>query len=390
MRFIRLYIYCGLALLMVCAVRSKAQQPPPDFNVVTRQAVQKSLPLLQSGAAGFLAKTKCISCHNQSLPQMALGLAQARGFKVDVILMAQQDKSVYGASLQLKGLLQAATKSKDAEKQLDILAVDPSITIGYMMTGMAAGKQKPDELTGLMAQYVARKQQANGAWPTNAARPPMEGSEFAATALTVRALKAYAPEDPETPTRIAKARTWFLDAPPHTTEDRTFRLLGLFWTGAEAADIAKAREDLASLQHDDGGWGQLPVLASDAYATGQALVALHEAGSMPVTDSVYQRGRFFLLNTQAQDGSWFVPKRAISVQPYVEAGYPYKNAQFISIAGACWATMALLYSIEPLRAAPVRSAAAAPVPQTGLKTQRVIALQSSKTQAPPAILNSGR
>ena len=353
--FIRLV---GLALLLgECAARAEAQPPPPDFKTMTQQAIQKSLPLLQSSAVGFTAKVKCISCHNQSMPQMTMALAQTRGFKVDIKLADQQDKRIYGAALQMKGLLQAATKSKEAEKRLDLLTVDPSISIGYMMVGMAASKQKPDELTGLMAQYVVRKQQENGCWPVTSARPPMEGSDFAATALTVRALKAYAAEDTETEARITKARSWLLNTTPRNTEDKTFRLFGLFWASAEGRDIAKAREELLAGQRDDGGWGQLPTLASDAYATGEAMVALHEAGGLSATDSAYERGRFFLLTTQAQDGSWFVPKRAISLQPYVEAGYPYKNAQFISICGACWATMALLYTVDGPPSAPVKSAA---------------------------------
>lgn len=354
--FIRLVAL--LLLLGDCGARAAAQPPPPDFKAMTQRAIQKSLPLLQSSAVGFTAKVKCISCHNQSMPQMTIALAQTRGYTVDTKLAEQQDKSVYGASLQLKGLLQAATKSREAEKQLDRLTVDPSISISYVMVGMAASKQKPDELTGLMAQYVVRKQQENGCWPVTTARPPMEGSDFAATALTVRALKTYAAEDAGTEARITKARSWLLNTTPRNTEDRTFRLFGLFWAGAEHGDVEKAREELLAGQRDDGGWGQLPTLASDAYATGEAMVALHEAGGLPATDPAYERGRFFLLTTQAPDGSWFVPKRAMSVQTYVEAGYPYKNAQFISICGACWATMALLYTVDgPPIAAPVKSAA---------------------------------
>ena len=347
-------------ILALTPLRAAAQGAPPDFNAMTRQAITRSLPLIQSAATGMTAKMKCVSCHNQSLPQMTMAIARKRGFTVDEKQAKAQDARVYAAFLQAKPLLAAAPKSKEAEKQLDYLMVDPAMTLGYMIAGMAASQQKPDELTALMAQYVAQKQDASGRWNVLSARPPMEASEFAATALGVYALKTYA-AGAEMEAKIAKARTWLLAAAPRNTEDKTFRLFGLRWANADSGAIAKAAEDLLSDQRDDGGWGQLPALASDAYATGEALIALHDAGDISAAASAYQRGRFFLLTSQAQDGSWSVLKRAVTAQTYVEAGYPYKNAQFISLAGACWATMALLYTVDgPPVAAPVKTATAAP------------------------------
>ena len=82
-------------------------------------------------------------------------------------------------------------------------------------------------------------------------------------------------------------------------------------------------------------------MTSDAYATGQALVALAESGAVRTSDAAYTRGVQFLLTTQFADGSWFVKSRAIPFQPYFESGFPYGHDQFISAAGTNWATMAL-------------------------------------------------
>jgi hypothetical protein len=49
--------------------------------------------------------------------------------------------------------------------------------------------------------------------------------------------------------------------------------------------------------------GQFPSLPSDAYATGQAMVALRENGIVDASAPQYQRGVRFLLNTQFEDGS---------------------------------------------------------------------------------------
>ena len=46
----------------------------------------------------------------------------------------------------------------------------------------------------------------------------------------------------------------------------------------------KGVEGLLSKQQDDGGWAQTADMDSDAYATGLALVALHQAGDLPVSN----------------------------------------------------------------------------------------------------------
>ena len=86
-------------------------------------------------------------------------------------------------------------------------------------------------------------------------------------------------------------------------------------------------------------------MPTDAYATGLALVALAQAGDLPITDATYQRGLSFLLKSQQSDGSWFVKTRAIPTNPYFESGFPHGKSQFISYAATCWATMALTLSL---------------------------------------------
>jgi hypothetical protein len=86
---------------------------------------------------------------------------------------------------------------------------------------------------------------------------------------------------------------------------------------------------------------------SDAYATGTALVALHQAGRLPTTDPAYQRGVAFLLKTQREDGSWLVRKRSKPFQSYYESGFPHGKDQFISITATGWATTALALTCPP-------------------------------------------
>jgi len=124
------------------------------------------------------------------------------------------------------------------------------------------------------------------------------------------------------------------------------RLLGLAWGKAESKDVADAAKQLIQEQRPSGGWSQLPGLEADAYATGQALVALYQSGQMAATNPVYQRGVEFLLRTQLADGSWLVHTRSFPVQAPKDSGFPHGKHQWISAAGSSWAAMAVAYSIE--------------------------------------------
>jgi hypothetical protein len=179
----------------------------------------------------------------------------------------------------------------------------------------------------------------------------MTSGAYLTAALAIYSLKEYAPpaEKPDTDKAIARAAAWLEAAKPESTQDRAFHLLGLGWAHGGVKTVRRAATGLAALQAADGGWSQFPTSGSDAYATGEALYALHVGGKMPVSDPVYQKGVKYLLRTQASDGTWHVRSRSIWVQPYFESGFPYGHDQWISAAGTAWATMALSVTVEPQR-----------------------------------------
>ena len=110
---------------------------------------------------------------------------------------------------------------------------------------------------------------------------------------------------------------------------------------------------LLAEQRKDGGWSQLPGLASDAYATGEVLAALREGNQLSAADAIYERGARFLIKTQEPDGSWRVKSRLHPPAPvspaYFDTEFPYQHDQFISAMGTSWATTALLYQIRAPR-----------------------------------------
>jgi hypothetical protein len=71
--------------------------------------------------------------------------------------------------------------------------------------------------------------------------------------------------------------------------------MGLAWTRAGAEEIAAARHDLLTLQQTSGGWPQTSNYSADAYSTGEALYALHQAGT-PADDPAWRRGLRFLIS----------------------------------------------------------------------------------------------
>src|SRR5258705_8984465 len=114
----------------------------------------------------------------------------------------------------------------------------------------------------------------------------------------MRALQFYAPaaNRAEYDRPIQMAGAWLVKVQAKTNEDRTYKVFGLAWAGKDKGALQKAMKELLATQRADGGWSDIATTNSTAYATCEAMVALHEAG-LPVTDSAYQRGVQYLLST---------------------------------------------------------------------------------------------
>ena len=270
-----------------------------------RQSVVKALPLLARTGPTTFKKSGCVSCHNQSLPAVAMAMARERGLTVE----EEAVREILRTSVAAFGL--------DAETRLQMGEVlGRTITIGYALLGLAAENHRPDKATDSMALWTARTQFADGSWHDSDHRPPMEYSRFTATALGLRSLQLYGPPTrrEEFEGRVELARDWLVRHQPRDTEGRTFLLLGLAWAGAPEKAIRQAADDLIESQRPDGGWAQLVSLESDAYATGQALYALHTAGRVPVAGHVIkpinEEPRTCLRNNSTTDPGGLAPVRS--------------------------------------------------------------------------------
>jgi N-acyl-D-amino-acid deacylase len=224
------------------------------------------------------------------------------------------------------------------------------------MMALADEHHPLDKITAPFTHLVAASQMPDGSWiDEGISRPPIEHSEISVTAMAVRTLTLYpiAGSKDMLAEKLRRARRWLLAAQAQSAEEHAMRLMGLVWTKASRGAVQSAMRDIMAQQSPEGGWSQLPQLDPDAYATGISLYALHQAGA-PVTSDAYRRGVDFLLKNQHKDGSWFVKTRSYPVQPHLDSGYPYGFNQWISAAGASWASLAIAYTLPD--AAPVQLA----------------------------------
>ncbi len=301
-----------------------------------RSATEKSVRLLQESAEIWTTRRPCFSCHHQGLIAMAVDVARQRGFSVDT--SGRRNQTLFTVRHFQPGVRAAARGGG---------IVGGPLTAAYAFASLHANGAQRGDVTESLVQYLLRTQSWDGSWRIGFPdRPPLESSDFAATAMSVRALRAFGAEDLEDQIdlRVIVAGRWIAGSEVRTQEDRAFRLLGLRWTERDEDEIEAAAEAVLAEQRTDGGWAQEEGMDSDAYATGQALVALHQAADVSVTGDPYRRGLSFLLDTQRGDGSWLVSARDYPGRPanvYFESGFPHRASQFISAAATSWAAMAL-------------------------------------------------
>ena len=335
----RVGIPSTLELLVKGGAREvKEEWPKPAGGASTVQAaVKKILPLIETIGEPVFKNRSCVSCHNDSLPAMTVALARRKGFAVS----DEQARKEMGFAV--------ATDMPYLEPmRLGSTIGGGSDTLGYTLMGMAAAGYPADGLTDAHIHYFSNYQLADGSWRTTSYRPPEEYGPFTTTAVVLRAIKLYPipGRREEFRDRIAHAKRWLLTEKASSQEERSMQLNALADAGASASELAPFVRALKAEQNRDGSWSLLPGIAGEAYATGEALYALHVSGKVPTTDAIYQLGVQWLLRNQLADGSWFMPTRAVPVQPHTfESGFPHGWHQFASAGASSWASMALLFTL---------------------------------------------
>src|SRR5262249_9385091 len=341
---------------------------PDEFDTASVIAsTEKALVALQATAAKsresfrrHVSKQDCVSCHQQYLPMAAVGHARNRSVRFDPEAAREQ--------------IDALAKLTHPFFQHELITQtlyhpEPAHSLGYDLFGYVAEGVPPSAMTDGMVHHLITIQASDGRWFNNAPRPPMSSGDVSATALAIHAIQHYGWPGckGEFAASVERARRWLWTVKAETNEEAGFQLLGLHWAGEPAeklADLAQARREQ---QRKDGGWAQLPMLESDAYATGEVLYTLAQTVKDPVADPTWQRGLRFLLERQEDNGTWHVARRTFPFQPTMNSGFPHHRDSWLSAAATSWAVLALT------RALPLGPAAGKPdaaQPTTPVRTPK--------------------
>ncbi len=260
--------------------------------------------------------------------------AKLRGHAVDEPVLAELTKWVAESGDGKFGLARPATAPRAASPK----AVYFALALG--------ADPKPDVVSQqglkLLLKTVAAEQTGNGSWSTwPETRPPIFGSsdESLTVLATLAVLPAAAAGDDSAKAVRDRAIRWLAET--KTDDDPQSIALGLvLWNrlGRPAKEGQPLVKRIKERQNADGGWSQTKDMASDAWATGQALYALAHAGVQP-DEPVIRRAHAFLIKPQRADGSWPMTSR-----PVKPGGEGSKSLIPITGAGSAWAVLGLVRS----------------------------------------------
>ncbi len=305
-------------------------------NEIIREAVAKSIPVLQLSCNAFIEKKHCSSCHHGTLTSMLVELAKQKGVPVE-------DSFATNRQMAYDGTIEAICNPNIIRHFINVKLIAP-----YMLLGMAAEKIAPDFKTDLAIAFIMSEANPDGSFPGEFLRAPMEVGQVYATVFNLRALQLYSSPalKPKVDQMLANTKMWLENVRPNSMQELAFQLMGLQWCGSGTEIKKEVAGRIMNFQRADGGWAQIPSLRADAYATGVALFALYESGMIQTSDEKCQQAIVFLLKSQESNGVWFVEARSYIIQPFVNTNFPINDeSQFISAAASGWASIALMKSL---------------------------------------------
>src|SRR5262245_12075483 len=326
----RLIVVIVVSLLPEIAAAQDARPKKADVDA----AIDRGLGFLVKDALAWKKEHNCASCHHAGLVICAMREAKQFGHAVDVPVLAELTKWVAESGDGKFGLARPASAPKAASPK----AVYFALALG--------AEPKPDAVTKagmkLLLKTVTGEQTDNGSWSTwpESRLPILGNSDETLTALAVLAVlpEAAAGDDSAKAARD-KGIKWLAET--KTDGDPQSDALRLvLWTrlGRPAGEWQPLVRRIKERQNQDGGWSQSKGMTSDAWATGQALYALANAGVKP-DEPAFTRARAFLVKTQRDDGSW--PMTSRPTKPGGEGG---RSLIPITGAGSAWAVLGLVRS----------------------------------------------
>jgi squalene-hopene/tetraprenyl-beta-curcumene cyclase len=319
----------ALVCLVVLPIGAAAADPAPSV----KETINRGLAFLTKDSLAFRETKKCAECHHAPFTIWALNEGKRRGYTVDEKALAELTAWAVARDIP--------AKTPPKQGQIDVNQAPLMLALG-----IEAGNAKDAEagLKKLLASVLS-DQGEDGSWKLSYEFRPIGSSPETLTALALLALSAPNTPDMGQEGKAAqeKGLKWLraanADDEPQVT---TLRLVLWRRLSLPATEWEPLVKKLRGAQNADGGWGQTKGAKSDAYATGQVLYALAEAGVTPGDEAV-RKAQSFLAKAQREDGAWPMVSRAI-----MRDGKPPKNLDPITHAGSAWAVMGLVRSSPDL------------------------------------------
>ncbi|MDA1212334.1 MAG: hypothetical protein O2955_07450 [Planctomycetota bacterium] len=324
------------AIVLMAGESSQNEQP--------HRAIEKGLEFLIADAAKWRKDRECATCHHGTVTVFALSEAKHLGFDVASNALAENAKWTKDRWMERFNAVRS-TDSNPGRRMLN----SPAIYLALLPLANPDQTVLSDDELKRIIDHLLGHQEEDGSWswsmaPAKNRPPPFFESDEVATLLTYIALGENHSDDADRNSAMAvgreKAAAWLNHTEPtNTTQSSALRLLRNVQDGMSSETMHPQIDSFIARQNEDGGWGQLDELPSDAYGTGQALYALRLAG-IPCDNPAIERGVAFLVATQQDDGSWPMTRRG---HPGVTPG-EFKLP--IIYFGSVWGTMGLMRSVN--------------------------------------------
>jgi len=326
----RPFIAVVVILLPVAASADDLGSKPPEVDA----AIDRGLAFLARDAIAWKEEHNCVSCHHAALVVWSMREARLRGRAVDEPVLADLTKWIAESG---DGKF-AMERPAAAPKAFSAKAVWFALALGADPEPDAASK----EGMKLLLKTVKSEQTENGSWsPWPETRPPIFGSsDESMTALAALALQPSAAAGDDSARAVRDKAVRWLDETKSDDDPQSVAMRLVLWRrlGRPAEEREPLVRRIKERQNPDGGWSQARDMASDAWATGQALYALAHAGVSP-DDPMVTRAQAFLVAAQRKDGSW-----PMSSRPVKPGGQGAKSLIPITGAGSAWAVLGLVRS----------------------------------------------
>src|SRR6516164_11465390 len=276
--------------VVVLPMAVRAQDVRPHQPTGVGAAIDRGLGFLVKDALAWKSEHKCASCHHAGLVVWAMREAKLHGHAVDELVLADLTKWLAESGDGKTGVPRPA----GVPKALNAKAVWFALALAADPKPDAAARKGLKLLWGTVKSDQTEKG-SWASWPET--RPPIFGnSDDSMTALaTLAMLSAAAAGDAEAKAVRDKGVKWLAET--KTDDDpQSVAMRLVLWNrlGRPAKEWQPLVQRIKGRQNADGGWSQTKDMASDAWATGQALYAIAQAG-IKSHGSAIARAQAFLI-----------------------------------------------------------------------------------------------